>query len=81
MTITVQTASPATMCFRSGSTHRSIVRAVDVALAAQIEGSVVARVAVDAATARKLAASGEIYQTAAGEWLDAGRRMAIEVQS
>lgn len=78
--IAMQTASAATMRYRTRSTHRSITRAVDAALAVQVEGSVVARVTLDADTARTLAASGEIHQTAAGEWMDAGQRMVIEVQ-
>jgi len=79
--IAVQTASPATMRYRTWSRHRSLARAVGVAEKAQVEGSVVVRVVLDADTARALAASGEICQTAAGEWMDAGQRIALEVRS
>jgi uncharacterized protein RhaS with RHS repeats len=78
--IAIETASPATLRFRRHATARTLSGAVTRALRAQVSGSVVARVVIDADTARTLAASGEIYQTASGEWMDAARRMAIEVR-
>ena len=80
MTITIQTASPATMHYRTRSTHRSLDAAVTAALAAQVEGSVIARVVLDPATAETLRASGAIYQTEGGEWMDAGQRMTLVVE-
>jgi hypothetical protein len=79
--IAIETASPATLRFRRHATARTLSGAVTRALRAQEHCCVVARVVLDADTARTLAASGEIYQTTAGEWLDAARRMVVEVRA
>lgn len=80
MTITVQTASAATLRYRARGTYASLGAAITEALSAQVEGSIIARVTVDRADADVLAAAGEIYQTEGGEWMDAGQRMTLVVE-
>lgn len=80
MSITVQTASAATLRYRDQGTYASLGAAITEALAAQVEGSIIARVTVDRTDADVLAAAGEIYQTEGGEWMDAGQRMTLVVE-
>lgn len=78
--IRVETASPATMRWRSSSEHPSLTTAVIAARAARVEGSVIARVVIDTETAHRFAESGAIYETITGAWVDARSREELAVQ-
>lgn len=78
--IAVQTASPATMRYRTSSRHRTVTAAIRRAGEVYVEGSVIARVAIDSDLALRLEMAKLIYRNEGGEWIDAATGTILTVQ-